>query len=212
MPSLQSISLVLLASLALAGGAPAQQKPAVKNDPSLAAPVPVMPVPSGNAAPAAGPMVTFGGVPYFYRWRNANMRELTPRGQEDLQRWSDMVTVVYYPQVRDEAALLATAKAIAQAYQRNQGTLLKTETAPAAAGRPAEHFVSVTFNRPGTSELTCARVVLRDGMGVAVLYGHRAYGPRAALDLADWLRANLPRVNQSLRAVEAIPPIGGWPQ
>ena len=35
----------------------------------------------------------FGGVGYFHRWSDNDQHEFTPTGQDDLQKWTDMITI-----------------------------------------------------------------------------------------------------------------------
>ena len=161
---LQIWSLALLGLLAFAAPAPAQA-PVQKNAPGVT---------------LAAPSISFAGVEYLHRWSKGDQHELTPRGQEDLERWTDMITVIYYRQAKDGDGLAAVASSVLEAYKRNQAVVLKTESLPRTAEKPAEHFVTVTFNRPGLSEAVYARFVLRDGMGLVIIRSHRTYGPKAA--------------------------------
>ena len=43
----------------------------------------------------------FGGIEYLPRWSMKNQHEFTPAGQEDLQKWSDMITMNIYSDARD---------------------------------------------------------------------------------------------------------------
>ena len=36
----------------------------------------------------------FRGVTYLHRWTEKDQHEFTPEGQEDLQRWSEMITAI----------------------------------------------------------------------------------------------------------------------
>ncbi len=51
----------------------------------------------------------FDGVDYFHRWSLHDQHEFTPGDQEDLEKWSDMITVNVYPDAHDSEALAATA-------------------------------------------------------------------------------------------------------
>src|SRR6266487_4913383 len=50
-------------------------------------------------ATAAKPAFVFGGFGYLPRWSMNNQHEFTPEGQEDLQKWSDMITMNVYPEL-----------------------------------------------------------------------------------------------------------------
>jgi hypothetical protein len=49
-----------------------------------------------SANPAKRAFV-FDGVDYFHRWSLHDQHEFTPGDQEDLEKWSDMITVNVYP-------------------------------------------------------------------------------------------------------------------
>ena len=37
--------------------------------------------------------LSFGGVDYMHRWSKNGQNEFTPKGQEDLAKWQDMITI-----------------------------------------------------------------------------------------------------------------------
>ena len=55
---------------------------------------------ASQAASAAEPAFVFRGVSYFHRWSQKEQHEFTPEKQEDLKKWSDMMTVNGYPERR----------------------------------------------------------------------------------------------------------------
>ena len=78
------------------------------------------------------PAFDFRSASYWHRWSNNDQHEFTPRGQEDLQRWSDMVTINLYPEARDGEALAMTANAVLGNYNSHQAIVLKTDSVPGA--------------------------------------------------------------------------------
>jgi len=42
------------------------------------------------------PAFVFGGGGYFHRWPDNDQHEFTPTGQDDLQKWTDMITINIY--------------------------------------------------------------------------------------------------------------------
>ena len=93
------------------------------------------------AASPTKPVFVFNGVGYFHRWSKNNQHEFTPEKQEDLDKWSDMMTVNAYPDVQDGERLAQTANAVLDNYKRQQAKVLKTDSVPRTADRPAEHFI-----------------------------------------------------------------------
>jgi hypothetical protein len=58
-----------------------------------------------HATTADKPAFMFGGVGYFHRWSQNDQHEFTPTGQDDLEKWSDMITINVYPTAHDGDAL-----------------------------------------------------------------------------------------------------------
>jgi hypothetical protein len=83
-----------------------------------------------------------------------DQHEFTPEKQEDLNKWSDMMTVNVYPDVGDGERLAATANAVLENYKSHQARVLKTRSVPRTADRPAEHLIAVVFTRPVLIRLT----------------------------------------------------------
>src|SRR5437667_11187690 len=82
------------------------------------------------AASRTKPVFVFNGVGYFHRWSKNNQHEFTPEKQEDLDKWSDMMTVNAYPDVQDGERLAQTANAVLDNYKRHQAKVLKTDSVP----------------------------------------------------------------------------------
>ena len=159
-----------------------------------------------DAPTAAGaPMsVTFAGNRFLHRWSKGSQHEFTPQGQEDLARWTDMVTINVHPTVRDSESLAKLANAVLARYQE-LGTLLRTDSIPASESRPAEHLVVVVFSTDGLVEASFARFVLVDGTGYVVNVGRRSYGAEALDETQAWLRANGEATEAALMGWKTLP-------
>jgi hypothetical protein len=107
--------------------------------------------------PAGKPAFSFQGVEYFHRWSKADQHEFTPAGQEDLKKWTDMITLNAYSDARDGDALAAKANAVLENYTRNKARVLKTNSVPRTANKEAEHLIAVVFGRPEFIEVAFAR-------------------------------------------------------
>ena len=83
-----------------------------------------------TAATAATPAFVFGGVSYLHRWSQNDQHEFTPEGQDDLEKWSDMITMNVYPSAHDGDALSAKANAVLENYKSHRGTVLRTQFRP----------------------------------------------------------------------------------
>ena len=134
------------------------------------------------------PAFAFQEVDYFHRWSQAEQHEFTPAKQEDLDHWTDMVTINGYPGAKDGEKLAGAANAVLENYRNAGGKILKTSSVPAGEDRPAEHFIAVLFTRPGFAEAAFARFKLLDGKGHSFVYSHRIYGKDAAEEMGEWLK------------------------
>jgi hypothetical protein len=116
----------------------------------------------------------FGGVSYFQRWAQDDQCEFTPTGQENLEKWSDMITINVYPSAHDGDTLAMKANVL-ENYKSHGGRVLKTDSIPRTPDRPAEHFIAVVFGRSNSLEAAFARFKLVDGIGCSIVYSHRLY-------------------------------------
>ncbi len=118
------------------------------------------------------PDFLFKNLAYFHRWSQKEQHEYTPAKQEDLDKWTDMVTIDGYSTVHDGDALAERANSVLENYKTHQAIVLKTSSVPRMADRPAEHFVAVVFAQPKFCEVAFARFRLIQGKGFAVVYSH----------------------------------------
>jgi hypothetical protein len=125
---------------------------------------------------------------YFHRWSQGEQHEFTPAQQEDLEHWTDMVTINGYPAVTEGEKLAGVAKMVLENYRTHGGKILKTKSLPATDKQPAEHFIAVLFTRPGFAEAAFARFKLVDGKGYSFVYSHRIYGKQAKEEMGEWLK------------------------
>ena len=158
-----------------------------------------------TARPQAKAAFEFGGTAYFHRWSKDQQHEFTPLGQDDLTKWTDMVTVNVYPSARDGDALAAQANAVLENYKKHNARVLRTDSLPRTADRPAEHLIAVVFGRPEFIEVAFARFRLADGAGSSIVYSHRIYGAKAGDEASEWLKANGPKIEQTLMTWSAMP-------
>jgi hypothetical protein len=157
------------------------------------------------AAPDEHLAFAFQNVGYFHRWSGGTQHEFTPAKQEDLDHWTDMITINQYPAVEGAEKLAEVANAVLENYQR-AGKVIRTNSVPATDEQPAEHFIAVVFARPDFAEAAFARVKLHDGKGHSFVYSHRVYGNKAADDMSAWLKANGDRTEKALMEWESPSP------
>lgn len=144
-------------------------------------------------------------VKYFHRFTNDDQHEYTPNGQEDLNAWTDMVTIQIYRKAKDGEALAATANAVLENYKANKATVVKTASVPRTKDKPAEHLIIASFDRPEFNEVAYARFRMHDGTGTAVIYSHRIYGKKAGTEMSAWLEKNGAGVEKNLMKWNSMP-------
>lgn len=153
----------------------------------------------------AKPAFVFRDTGYFHRWSKNNQHEFTPDKQEDLEKWSDMITVNGYPDVHDGDRLAQTANAVLENYKKVPGKVLKTNSVPRTANQPAEHFIAVSFTQPAFIEVAFARFNIVDGTGGSFVYSHRFYGEKMAEQASAWLDANGAAIEKALMEWNSMP-------
>ena len=156
------------------------------------------------ARPAKSAFV-FDGVGYLHRWSMNHQHEFTPEGQEDLEKWLDMITINVYPDAHDAEALATKANAVLENYKSHNGKVLRTSSVPLTSKQPAEHFIAVAFGRPTFIEVAFARFKLVDGLGCSIVYSHRIYGGKIGDQMSAWLKNNGAEKEKALMEWNEIP-------
>lgn len=151
------------------------------------------------------PAFTFDGAEYYFRWEKGNTREFTPKGQQDLDAWTDMVTVNDYPDVTDGEGLAARANTVLTVYQEHGGVVVRTSSIPRTDERPAEHLIVILFDREKFSEVAFARFLLRDKRAVSIVSSRRSYGASSADSIRAWVKKSAPSREKALMAFESLP-------
>jgi hypothetical protein len=193
-------ALVLASVTSHASAADSKPKsPAPAKSASKTAPAPK------PAPPSSAPVLRFNDTDFTYRWSQGNQYEFTPAGQENLNRWTDMITLVYAPNATDGEGLATFANACLETYKKNGAMVLNTRSVPMTPERPAEHFVAVVFAPPQFVEATFARFQLLEGNGVVTIYGHRIYGENVGKAMSAWLAANGEKSENALMAFTGTP-------
>jgi Ankyrin repeats (3 copies)/Ankyrin repeat len=151
-----------------------------------------------------GMTLEFDGVQYFHRWSKEGQHEFTPRSQEDLERWADMVTIDVHETVRDGDELAALANAVLGRYQAG-AKVLKTDSKPRTKDHPAEHFVAAVLGHPAFLEAAFSRFLLVEGHGMVAVYSHRVYGAKAGPEMSRWLDQRGAGVELALGSWAGVP-------
>jgi len=150
----------------------------------------------------APPALTLKGVEYVYRWSRNDRHTFTPRGQEDLQRWTDMLTLTSYPTVKDGTSLAKTANTVLNIYKQNEAIVVKTASVPPTAEMPAEHLIVVLIPQKDLVEAVFARFKLVDGSGNSSVYSHRIYGKKNGPEIDAWLKQFGPDTERAILSMD----------
>jgi hypothetical protein len=153
---------------------------------------------SGAGESPKGPAFEFREVAYFARWSQNDQREFTPENQEDLDHWTEMVTINGYPGVDDNEKMAGTANAVLGNYRSHHAKILKARSVPGTKERPTEHFISAMFIQPDFVEVAFARFKLVDKKGISFVYSHRFYGEDKSEKSSAWIKAEADDVEKAL--------------
>jgi hypothetical protein len=165
--------------------------------------------PTGSAAAmadlqsAATAKVTFRGTEYLLRSSHGNGYDFTPRGQEDLSTFTDMLTLNLYPAAHDQEALATITSRVQAIAQGAKATILRTISVSASGQQPGEHFLAAVMPTPHDVDFDAIHFVLVDQQGVGVFYTHRSYGESAAGTTNAWVTKNAADVEQQLLRFDA---------
>ena len=157
-------------------------------------------------ATAQARVITFDGKAFLHRWSKQGQHEFTPRGDEDLTRWREMVTIDVHKAVSTGDDLAEVANRVLANYQRH-GKIIRTDSRPRTPAHPAEHFVAAMLAGQSLFEATFARFMLIDGTGAVVVYSRRFYGSEAASEVADWFKTHGPTFERTLMSWQGMPSI-----
>ncbi len=160
---------------------------------------------AGASRPAGRMTIRFDGVDYLHRWSKDGQNEFTPESDPDLAKWRDMLTVNVFEVVHTGEQLAAVANEVLGRYQA-RGRVLRTDSKPRTADRPAEHLIVAALGDPAFLEAAFARLLLVDGTGYVVVRSHRIYGKAAGPAMSEWLKANGPKVEKALMEWGQVPP------
>ena len=160
--------------------------------------------PSAKPELKPAPLI-FAGVKYFHRWVQKDQNEYTPKGQENLEHWFDMITINYYRKVTDGDGLASIANQVLGNYKANHAVVIKTDSVPRTPQKPAEHLLVVLFPSSNFFEVAFARFVITGGMGSSHIYCHREWGKDANKLMDFWLKKNGVSIEKELMSFTPIP-------
>ncbi len=147
------------------------------------------------------PPIKFNGGTYVHRYSKGNLHEYTPKSQSDLKKWTDMFTINDYPQVRDGEGLATMANGVLENYKGAKAMVVRTNSTPRTATKPAEHLIVVLFPQPTFIEAAFTRLVMNGKTGCSLVYSHRIYGTKAGDAMSTWLKSNGEKIEKALMAM-----------
>ncbi|WP_395375769.1 hypothetical protein [Marinicella sp. W31] len=140
---------------------------------------------SSNAKDIA---INFNNLEYFLRWFHKTQYEFTPTGQEDLEKWRDMITFNFYETVTDGEKLASVANTILSNYTDYGAKIIETNSIPRTIDKAAEHLIVAVFRKQNYFETVHVRILVIDQIGASVIYSHREYGDNAATLMQTWIK------------------------
>lgn len=156
-------------------------------------------IPMTLGAPGqGGKSLTFNGATYLHRYSKGVTHEFTPKSQSNLDKWTDMVTLNVYDNVKDGEGLASAANTVLEAYKGAGAKVVRTNSIPRTPTKPAEHLIVVLFPQPKFIEAAFARFAIDGSRGVSVVYSHRVYGTKAGDTMGKWIKANGQKVENAL--------------
>lgn len=139
------------------------------------------------AAAASPPPLEFAGTTWYARWWDGGLVEYTPDGQTDLERYSEMLSLLPTPAGLQAAHLDAYTREMAITHERRGGRVLSRECQPAAPSHLAECTLLIGFGDASHVELAVVRhIALRAGIAGFSL-SHREYGDGAEDRAKTWI-------------------------
>jgi hypothetical protein len=148
--------------------------------------------------------LAFNGSEYFHRWSKQGQHEFTPKGDEDLSKWKDMMTVNVHAGVRTGEGLADIANRVIGNYKAH-GHIMRTLSKPRTDTSEAEHFAAAVLQGEKVFEVAFARFLLFEGRGIVVVHSKRFYGDGAQAEMTTWFKANAVKIEQVLLSWNGIP-------
>lgn len=146
-------------------------------------------------------------VKYYHRFTEKDLHEYTPEEQEDLNAWKDMVTINYYPMVKDGDALANIANGVLENYKKAKALIINTDSVPRTKEKEAEHLVVAVFARTEFAEVAFARIRMHEGVGTSIVYSHRMYGKDLGDEVGEWIKKNGASTEKALMKWNAMPKV-----
>jgi hypothetical protein len=142
--------------------------------------------------------VVFAGIKYYLRTHQKDRYTFTPAGQENLERWTDMITLAYDPKVTEGKQLAEQAVAWWQFNRDARARFWHINYVPRLDQMPARanalYLTATILARPDHDydEFAYTTIRLVGGIAATARYSHREYrtGPSSDERSGTWMKEN----------------------
>lgn len=137
------------------------------------------------------------------------MHEYTPAGQEDLKAWTDMLTILFYQDIKGPEGLAGSANVVLNLYKQNGAQIIGTTSMPKTDDAPAEHLIIAAFSMDEHAEAVFAKFKLVGDTSAAAILSHRISGNKEETikEMQVWLDTNIPLYTKALLEAYTVPGI-----
>jgi hypothetical protein len=167
-------------------------------------------IPTSRLFAQSPAQLQFNSHAYLFRWTNGKQFEFTPQGEEDLDHWTNMITVIAEPDRGTPDLLAQWANNLSDAYNQ-KGAVLRTSSVPATPQAPAQHFLVSVATGDGVVECGFNRFLLMQGVAYCFIYSYRIYGAdrdATISQMRDWIIKNGAGAETAVMAYAPVPDIG----
>lgn len=137
----------------------------------------------------AAPTLQFGDTTWHARSSQGGAVEYTPEGQEDLERFGEMLTFHPVPADLRPEDLEAFTRDTVERHERRGAQIFSSECEPATRVHVADCTIMLAFPRAEHVEIGVTKhLAIRAGL-VAISMVHREYGDGAAERTKAWIKS-----------------------
>ena len=117
--------------------------------------------------------LTFRKKDYIHRHSQGKLHEFTPRGQADLAKWEDMLSIVLLGEAKTEEDVKKLSDGAFNFYKQAGGRLFGMRKQDKTDKASAQYLGSVFFMKKTFSEYVKMKVLVRNEKVYALMYSHR---------------------------------------
>eukprot|EP00112_Aurelia_sp_Birch-Aquarium-sp1_P006245 Seg16925.1 transcript_id=Seg16925.1/GoldUCD/mRNA.D3Y31 product="putative K" protein_id=Seg16925.1/GoldUCD/D3Y31 len=135
--------------------------------------------------------VILNGTKYFHRYSKGMLNEFTPKGQENLNTWNDMITIFRVDAANNEDKLKELVAGLKETLKKDGGVMFFERTIEKKGDTPTTYLYGMMIRKEMHLELVSAKATLHDGVSHILMMSHREYGKPNATTAAivKWLQS-----------------------